>query len=80
MADLQQKSKLGSLKPSDEIEGLKFEVTWQPAHGALGALLAPEDSVLPSGLLCIVWLSLLPSMLSLTVPNRTQTIWTLSPC
>ena len=42
LAELQQRSKLGNLKPSDEVEGLKFEVCWQPAKGALGVIISPE--------------------------------------
>ncbi|KAJ6558514.1 mediator complex subunit MED14-domain-containing protein [Mycena vulgaris] len=42
LAELQQRSKLGTLRPSDEVEGLKFEVRWEPAKGALGAVIFPE--------------------------------------
>ncbi|KAJ7209599.1 mediator complex subunit MED14-domain-containing protein [Mycena pura] len=42
LAELQQRSKLGNLKPSDEVEGLKFDVCWQPAKGALGVIISPE--------------------------------------
>ncbi|CAA7259201.1 unnamed protein product [Cyclocybe aegerita] len=47
IARLQQKSKTGSRRPSDEVEGLKFVVQWEPAQGALGAFIRPEESVLP---------------------------------
>ncbi|KAJ7128933.1 mediator complex subunit MED14-domain-containing protein [Mycena crocata] len=42
LAELQRRSKLGTLRPSDEVEGLKFEVRWEPAKGALGAVISPE--------------------------------------
>ncbi|KAJ7497072.1 mediator complex subunit MED14-domain-containing protein [Mycena latifolia] len=42
LAELQQRSKLGTLRPSDEVEGLKFEVRWEPAKGALGAVISPD--------------------------------------
>ncbi|KAJ7502829.1 mediator complex subunit MED14-domain-containing protein [Mycena galericulata] len=42
LAEIQQRSKLGTLRPSDEVEGLKFEVRWEPAKGALGAVIAPD--------------------------------------
>jgi mediator of RNA polymerase II transcription subunit 14 len=51
LAELQQRSKLGTLKPSDDVEGLKFEVRWEPAKGALGAVIAPE---IPEDFLVIV--------------------------
>ncbi|KAJ3517642.1 hypothetical protein NLJ89_g378 [Agrocybe chaxingu] len=47
IARLQQKSKTGSRRPSDEVEGLKFMVQWEPAQGALGAFIRPEESFLP---------------------------------
>ncbi|KAJ6602180.1 mediator complex subunit MED14-domain-containing protein [Mycena sp. CBHHK59/15] len=51
LAELQQKSKLGGSRPSDEVEGLRFEVRWEPAKGALGAVISPE---IPEGFLFIV--------------------------
>ncbi|CAK5281368.1 unnamed protein product [Mycena citricolor] len=42
LAELQQRAKLGSQKPSDEVEGLKFEVRWEPARGALGFVISPD--------------------------------------
>ncbi|KAJ7690643.1 MED14-domain-containing protein [Mycena rosella] len=50
LAELQQRSKLGTLRPSDEVEGLKFEVRWEPAKGALGAVISPD---IPEDLLVI---------------------------
>ncbi|KAJ7647579.1 mediator complex subunit MED14-domain-containing protein [Roridomyces roridus] len=42
LAELQQRAKLGASRPSDEVEGLKFEVVWEPAKGALGAVVTAE--------------------------------------
>ncbi|KAJ7928568.1 mediator complex subunit MED14-domain-containing protein [Mycena leptocephala] len=50
LAELQQRSKLGTLRASDEVEGLKFEVRWEPAIGALGAVISAE---IPSDFLLI---------------------------
>ncbi|KAJ7287402.1 mediator complex subunit MED14-domain-containing protein [Mycena rebaudengoi] len=50
LAELQQKSKLGNLRPSDEVEGLKFEVRWEPSKGALGTSISAE---IPEGFLVI---------------------------
>ncbi|KAF8904360.1 mediator complex subunit MED14-domain-containing protein [Gymnopilus junonius] len=44
---LQQRSKLGTCRPSDEVEGLRFEAQWEPAKGALGISIAPEGTYLP---------------------------------
>ncbi|KAF8813688.1 MED14-domain-containing protein [Phlegmacium glaucopus] len=46
IARLQQKTKLGAAKPSDEVEGLRFTVHWEPTKGALGVLIPPEQLVL----------------------------------
>lgn len=62
LADLQQKSKLGGMRPSDEVEGLKFEVRWEPAKGAFGIMLPQEESVLPKGYLFVVCLRLMYSI------------------
>lgn len=53
LADLQQKSKLGTKRPSDEVEGLRFKVTWEPEQGALGVQLPPEELILPVKMLTI---------------------------
>ncbi|KAJ6497836.1 mediator complex subunit MED14-domain-containing protein [Mycena sanguinolenta] len=42
LAELQHRAKLGALRASDEVEGLKFEVRWEPAKGALGVVISPE--------------------------------------
>jgi mediator of RNA polymerase II transcription subunit 14 len=51
LAELQHRSKLGALRASDEVEGLKFEVRWEPAKGALGVPISPE---IPEDFLVIV--------------------------
>ncbi|TFK44507.1 mediator complex subunit MED14-domain-containing protein [Crucibulum laeve] len=47
MSRIQQKSKLGGGRPSDEVEGLKSSVRWQPEPNALGVLLQSEDVFMP---------------------------------
>lgn len=54
LADLQRKSKLGTQQPSDDVEGLRFKVTWEPEQGALGVQIPPEELILPLGMLTIV--------------------------
>jgi len=54
LAELQQKSKIGNGKPSDEVEGLKFQIRWEPAKGALGAIIPAEQSTLVSAELLVV--------------------------
>ncbi|KAF5386160.1 hypothetical protein D9615_002363 [Tricholomella constricta] len=44
-AKLQRKSKLGSASPSDEVEGLRFQVLWEPAKGAFGVKVPAEESI-----------------------------------
>ncbi|KAG5717326.1 Mediator of RNA polymerase II transcription subunit 14, partial [Termitomyces sp. T112] len=41
-ARLQRRAKLGVGMPSDEVEGLKFQVLWEPAKGALGVNVLPS--------------------------------------
>ncbi|KII92020.1 hypothetical protein PLICRDRAFT_103790 [Plicaturopsis crispa FD-325 SS-3] len=53
MAELQQKAKLGGRRPSDEVEGLKFEVRWEPSKGALGVAVSPADAVMDPATLSI---------------------------
>ena len=54
LAELQQISKLGSLKPSDDVEGLKFQVSWQPSKGVLGVSMNPADVDLVEKTLTVV--------------------------
>ncbi|ESK91030.1 hypothetical protein Moror_16335 [Moniliophthora roreri MCA 2997] len=53
LAELQQKAKLGAMRPSDVVEGLKFEVRWEPTAGALGVNVSAQDCVLPEGTLMV---------------------------
>ncbi|KAK0212615.1 mediator complex subunit MED14-domain-containing protein [Desarmillaria ectypa] len=53
LADLQQKSKLGAKRPSDDVEGLRFKVTWEPEQGALGVQIPPEELILHQEMLVI---------------------------
>ncbi|EGO25140.1 hypothetical protein SERLADRAFT_414850 [Serpula lacrymans var. lacrymans S7.9] len=53
LAELQQKSKLGNLRPSDEAEGLKFQVVWEPIKGAFGVVIAAVDAVMANDLLVV---------------------------
>ena len=54
IARLQQKTKLGGAKASDDVEGLEFTVRWEPTKGALGVLIPLEQLVLPADALQIV--------------------------
>ncbi|KAG8218037.1 mediator complex subunit MED14-domain-containing protein, partial [Butyriboletus roseoflavus] len=45
LSELQLKAKLGSTKPSDEVEGLKFEVKWEPIRGTLGVAIDRAESM-----------------------------------
>lgn len=54
LSEIQRKSKLGGARPSDEVEGLKLEVKWEPSPGALGVNIAAEDASLPKEVLSIV--------------------------
>lgn len=70
MAELQARSKLGlgnaegggtsagtergSKRPSDDVEGMRFEVVWETQKGALGAVVAPEDVKVEDGELAVV--------------------------
>ena len=54
IARLQQKTRLGGAKASDEVEGLGFTVRWEPTKGALGVLIPLEQLVLPADALQIV--------------------------
>lgn len=56
VARLQRKAKLVDAKPSDEVEGLKFVVKWEPAKGALGIYISQEDATLPAEVLQVVCL------------------------
>ncbi|KAJ8076986.1 mediator complex subunit [Marasmius tenuissimus] len=53
LAELQQKSKLGIMKPSDTVESLSIAVEWEPAPNALGASVSAQDCNLPEGTLVV---------------------------
>lgn len=61
LAELQGRAKLGSgsgggtvKRPSDEVEGLKFEVKWETSKGAFGVKMAGEDVRVEEGELSVV--------------------------
>jgi mediator of RNA polymerase II transcription subunit 14 len=56
LVELQQRSKIGGAKPSDEVEGLKFQVKWEPAKRALGTIIPQEESTVASAELFVVGL------------------------
>ncbi|TRM70306.1 mediator complex subunit MED14-domain-containing protein [Schizophyllum amplum] len=47
LAEIQQKSKLGDLRPSDEVETLALEARWQPEPNALGVQIPEEHARIP---------------------------------
>ncbi|KAL4077046.1 mediator complex subunit MED14-domain-containing protein [Scleroderma yunnanense] len=51
LAELQQRAKLGDARPSDEVEGLKFNVQWEPMKGALGVVINQEEAMTAMGCL-----------------------------
>jgi mediator of RNA polymerase II transcription subunit 14 len=63
-AALEERSKLefigtgnntgAKMRPSDEVEGFRFEVEWIPDRGALGVPLNAEDVTLPPEALVVV--------------------------
>ncbi|KAI0344782.1 MED14-domain-containing protein [Trametopsis cervina] len=63
LAELQERAKLGGRvqsqdvrskpQPSDEVESMKFSVTWEPQRTALGVQISVEDAILPPGELLI---------------------------
>lgn len=54
IARIQRKAKLTDAKPSDEVEGLKFVVKWEPAKGAFGVYIPQDDIKLPAEALQVV--------------------------
>lgn len=54
LSELQVKAKLGSARPSDEVEGLKFEVRWEPTKGTLGVGIDQDESMIIIGELLVV--------------------------
>ncbi|KAG2354230.1 mediator complex subunit MED14-domain-containing protein [Suillus spraguei] len=45
IAELQRKSKLGDLRPSDDVESLQFDVKWEPMKGVLAANIDAEEAI-----------------------------------
>lgn len=60
-------------KVSDEVEGLKFEVVWEPTKGALGVPVRPEDIVLEASVLRVV------SLFRLCTVDSDQRYWLAGP-
>jgi mediator of RNA polymerase II transcription subunit 14 len=54
LARLQHKSKLGNSTTSDEVEGLRFTVNWEPAKGAFGLFVDPSEVSLAPNTLRVV--------------------------
>ncbi|KAI6036221.1 mediator complex subunit MED14-domain-containing protein [Pisolithus microcarpus] len=49
LADLQKAAKSGESRPSDEVEGLKFDVVWEPMRGTLGVNINQEEAMATVG-------------------------------
>lgn len=45
LAELQQKSKLGDMRPSDDVETLQFDAKWEPMKGVLAANIDAEETI-----------------------------------
>lgn len=45
LAELQRRSKLGDMRPSDEVESLQFDVKWEPMKGVLAANTDTEGAI-----------------------------------
>jgi mediator of RNA polymerase II transcription subunit 14 len=41
--EVAESSKLGDMRPSDQLESLQFSVKWEPVKGALAATVPPEE-------------------------------------
>lgn len=54
LATLQHKAKFGDQKSSDQVEGLRFQVRWEPNKGVLGVSIPTEDGTLSGDILHIV--------------------------
>lgn len=54
LAELQQRAKLGDARPSEEVEGLKFDVRWEPMKRTLGVLINQEEAMAIMGVLQVV--------------------------
>lgn len=45
LAELQRSSKLGDMRPSDEVESLQFDVKWDPMKDVLAANIDAEEAI-----------------------------------
>lgn len=72
LSELQLKAKLGSARPSDEVEGLKFEVKWEPMKGTLGVVIDQDESMDIIGELLVVGLCDLSVMKPYVCPLGTE--------
>jgi len=45
LAELQRRSKLGDMRPSDEVESLQFDAKWEPMKGVLAANIDAEEAM-----------------------------------
>lgn len=54
LAELQERAKLGGKRPSDAVEGLQFDVRWEPQSMALGIPIPPVATSVEEGELVIV--------------------------
>lgn len=59
LAALQRESKIGSARPSDEVETFRIEVKWEPTKGALGVstrpdLVTPDPGELDIVSICVI--------------------------
>lgn len=79
LSELQLKAKLGSARPSDEVEGLKFEVKWDPIQGTLGVTIDQDESMAIIGELLVVSSCEL-GVMKLDVSSRNRTTSTLRRC
>ncbi|KAF8909892.1 MED14-domain-containing protein [Mucidula mucida] len=53
LSEIQYKAKLANLRPSDEVEGLRFKVTWEPESNALGVHIPQDALVMPQEILAV---------------------------
>lgn len=54
LAELQDRAKLGARRPSDTVEGTRWNVVWEPAPRALGIALTAEGTMsAPDGLFVV---------------------------
>jgi mediator of RNA polymerase II transcription subunit 14 len=54
LAELQRKSKLGDMRPSDDVESLQFDAKWEPMKGVLAANIDAEEAIVTVKELAVV--------------------------